>query len=125
VVAVAYRVLVAHPDDRDRRQHGAAVLGQPQPLPAAARAEAGRNAPSNSFARLGSTVPAIASIGISRTARMPARCSDRSSYTARRPRAAGSRRSRRTIEARRRARASRANARSASIWGDPVISMQP
>ena len=40
---------------------------------------AGRKSPSNSFTRLGSTVPAIASSGISRTALRPARGSDRSS----------------------------------------------
>jgi hypothetical protein len=36
VVAVANRVGVADLDDRDRRQDGAAVLGQPDALPAAA-----------------------------------------------------------------------------------------
>ena len=39
----------------------------------------GRKSPSNSFTRLGSTVPVIASSGISRTAFRPARGSDRSS----------------------------------------------
>ncbi len=37
VVAVADRVGVADRDHRDRRQHRAAMLGQPQPLPAVAR----------------------------------------------------------------------------------------
>jgi hypothetical protein len=37
VVAVAQRVAVAHRDDGDRRQDGAALLGQPDSLPAGAR----------------------------------------------------------------------------------------
>src|SRR5215217_6355161 len=44
VVAVAYGVRVAHQADGDRRQDGAAVLGQPKPLPAAAGAAGGTEA---------------------------------------------------------------------------------
>lgn len=44
MVAVAHGVRVAHRDDGDRRQDGAAVLGQPEPLPAAAGAPGGTEA---------------------------------------------------------------------------------
>ena len=87
---------------------------------------AGRNSLSNCAARLGSSVPRIASSGISLAPRGTPAARQAGSTTASRPHVPGRRRSSvRASAARRRARVARVNACSASIWPYPVISMDP
>ena len=89
VVPVANGVAVAHAHHADRRQRRRRGARPSTAAPSGSRTiELGRNAPSNRTARLGSTVPAIASSGISSRAGRPLARRFVSSYTGRRPRAA-------------------------------------
>jgi hypothetical protein len=118
MLAVADCVPVADLDDGDRRQHRRTVLGEPRALPPRASRRGGRKSWSNCEALLGSTVPLIASSGISRIPEPvphPDRLGVRSSWMARRPQPVHRPRRRPISKARRRARAARSKARSASI----------
>ena len=124
VVPVAERVAAGHRHDLDRREHRAALLGEPDPLPAppgrAGRAERG--------------VEQRRATGLERAADLRERdlehaaqpASARTSGAAKTSSASQPERRRRRrepIAARRRARAARVKARSASMRGEPVGSM--
>ena len=113
------RVAVVDRRHGDRRQDRAALLGDPQPLPARTGRRRRAESASNCAARPGSSVPLIASSGISRTPRGPCGASA-AGRRRREPGAHGAARRSRVRATRRRARAARSNARWASIWVEPV-----
>ena len=88
-------------------------------------AGAGRKLASNTSARLGSSVPAIASSGISRVPARPRRRASSRSATTRSRAPHEERRRERERAARRRERTIRVKARSASTCSEPVRSMDP
>jgi len=119
-MAVADCIPVAGSSDGDRRDHRAALLGEPEGDPAPAGPRGGSKSPSNWRARWASTVPVIASSGISRTPPAPRPRNPRSRWTASCAHSAQRRRIRRHSDARCRARTALTNARSASAASHPI-----